>query len=675
MVENNTENLDPKEELEQQETVEVQEVVVEETAAVIEETIAPEEEAVEVVDEVIAPVEEPVAVIEEVVEVVAVAPKQKKSKVVVAEAAEFDWNALEEEDKGFGGRNKKELESLYEKTLTTVQEKEVVEGRVISMNKREVVVDIGYKSDGIVSLNEFRYNPELKPKDLVEVYIESLEDLKGQMILSHKKARAMRSWDRVNEALDKDEVIKGYIKCRTKGGMIVDVFGIEAFLPGSQIDVKPIRDYDMYVGKTMEFKVVKINHEFRNVVVSHKALIEAELEMQKKEIISKLEKGQVLEGTVKNITSYGVFIDLGGVDGLIHITDLSWGRITHPNEIVELDQKLNVVILDFDDDKKRIALGLKQLTPHPWDSLGADLKVGDSVTGKVVVMADYGAFVEIAVGVEGLIHVSEMSWSQHLRSAQDFLKVGDTVEAQILTLDRDERKMSLGIKQLKSDPWQNIDTLFGVGSKHKASVRNFTNFGVFVEIQEGVDGLIHISDLSWTKKIKHPSEFTAIGSEIEVIVLDIDKENRRLSLGHKQLEENPWDVFETIFSVDSVHEGTVVELFDKGATIALPYGVEGFATPRHLVKEDGSQAQLEEKLEFKVIEFSKAAKRIILSHSRVFEDEKKAEETAKRKTQAKATTKAVKQVKENPMEKTTLGDISELAALRSQMEADEQKEN
>jgi len=567
------------------------------------------------------------------------------------------------------------MESLYEKTLTTVQEKEVVEGRVISMNKREVVIDIGYKSDGIVSLNEFRYNPELKPKDTVEVYIESLEDLKGQMILSHKKARALRSWDRVNEALDRDEVIKGYIKCRTKGGMIVDVFGIEAFLPGSQIDVKPIRDYDMFVGKTMEFKVVKINHEFRNVVVSHKALIEAELELQKKEIISKLEKGQVLEGTVKNITSYGVFIDLGGVDGLIHITDLSWGRISHPNEIVELDQKLNVVILDFDDDKKRIALGLKQLTPHPWDSLGADLKVGDSVKGKVVVMADYGAFVEIAVGVEGLIHVSEMSWSQHLRSAQDFLKVGDEVEAQILTLDRDERKMSLGIKQLKADPWQDIDTLFSVGSKHKATVRNFTNFGVFVEIQEGVDGLIHISDLSWTKKIKHPSEFTSIGAEIDVVVLDIDKENRRLSLGHKQLEENPWDVFETIFSVDSVHEGTVVELFDKGATIALPYGVEGFATPRHLVKEDGSQAQLEEKLEFKVIEFSKAAKRIILSHSRVFEDEKKAEETAKRKTQAKATAKAVKQVKEvNSAEKTTLGDISELAALRSQMEADEQKE-
>jgi small subunit ribosomal protein S1 len=661
MVENNAENLDPKVELEQQETVEEQIVEIEnsEVEEAAEEEIA--EEEVEVVEEVIIKVASP--------------KKPKATKTVVAEPAEFDWDALEEEDKGFGGKNKQDLETLYEKTLTTVQEKEVVEGRVISMNKREVVVDIGYKSDGIVSLNEFRYNPELKPKDKVEVYIESLEDLKGQMILSHKKARAMRSWDRVNEALDKDEVIKGFIKCRTKGGMIVDVFGIEAFLPGSQIDVKPIRDYDMYVNKTMEFKVVKINHEFRNVVVSHKALIEAELEMQKKEIISKLEKGQVLEGTVKNITSYGVFIDLGGVDGLIHITDLSWGRITHPNEIVELDQKLNVVILDFDDDKKRIALGLKQLTPHPWDSLGADLKVGDSVKGKVVVMADYGAFVEIAVGVEGLIHVSEMSWSQHLRSAQDFLKVGDEVEAQILTLDRDERKMSLGIKQLKSDPWQNIDTLFGVGSKHKATVRNFTNFGVFVEIQEGVDGLIHISDLSWTKKIKHPSEFTSIGAEIDVVVLDIDKENRRLSLGHKQLEENPWDVFETIFSVDSVHEGTIVELFDKGATIALPYGVEGFATPRHLVKEDGSQAQLEEKLEFKVIEFSKAAKRIILSHSRVFEDEKKAEETAKRKSQVKSTSKAVKQVKETNMEKTTLGDISELAALRSQMEADEQKEN
>jgi len=605
-------------------------------------------------------------------------PKEELAPVAevataTASTDDFDWDALESEDTGFAGKRQNDLEKFYDSTLNTVQEKEVLEGTVISMNKREVVVDIGYKSDGIVSLNEFRYNPDLKVGDSVEVYIESLEDKKGQMILSHKKARAMRSWDRVNAALDNDEIIKGYIKCRTKGGMIVDVFGIEAFLPGSQIDVKPIRDYDIYVGKTMEFKVVKINQEFRNVVVSHKALIEAELEQQKKEIISKLEKGQVLEGTVKNITSYGVFIDLGGVDGLIHITDLSWGRISHPNEIVELDQKLNVVILDFDDDKKRIALGLKQLTPHPWDNLDAELKVGDSVKGKVVVMADYGAFVEIAPGVEGLIHVSEMSWSQHLRSAQDFLKVGDEIEAQILTLDREERKMSLGIKQLRQDPWQDIDTRFGVGSQHTATVRNFTNFGVFVEIEEGVDGLIHISDLSWTKKIKHPSEFTSIGADIEVVVLDIDKENRRLSLGHKQLEENPWDVFETIFSVDSIHEGTVVELFDKGATIALPYGVEGFATPRHLVKEDGSQAALDEKLDFKVIEFSKSAKRIILSHSRVFEDEKKSVETAEKKAAAKQTKKAVKTVKDN-LEKTTLGDISELAALKSQMEAEENKE-
>ncbi|MGQ8338292.1 30S ribosomal protein S1 [Sunxiuqinia sp. A32] len=655
MVENKKENLEVKEELEQKEVAPQEQQAEEAPAAeVIEETPAVEEK-------------------EEVVAEEKAAPKKEKKVAAVAADEDFDWDALESEDEGFAGQKQNELEELYNNTLNTVSEKEVLEGTVISMNKREVVVDIGYKSDGIVSLNEFRYNPDLKVGDSVEVYVESLEDKKGQMILSHKKARAVRSWDRVNEALEKDEIIKGYIKCRTKGGMIVDVFGIEAFLPGSQIDVKPIRDYDIYVGKTMEFKVVKINQEFRNVVVSHKALIEAELEQQKKEIISKLEKGQVLEGTVKNITSYGVFIDLGGVDGLIHITDLSWGRISHPNEIVELDQKLNVVILDFDDDKKRIALGLKQLTPHPWDNLDAELKVGDSVKGKVVVMADYGAFVEIATGVEGLIHVSEMSWSQHLRSAQDFLKVGDEVEAQILTLDRDERKMSLGIKQLKQDPWGEIDTKFGVGSKHKANVRNFTNFGVFVEIEEGVDGLIHISDLSWTKKIKHPSEFTAIGEEIEVVVLDIDKDNRRLSLGHKQLEENPWDVFETIFSVDSIHEGTVVELFDKGATIALPYGVEGFATPRHLVKEDGSQASLDEKLDFKVIEFSKAAKRIILSHSRVFEDEKKTEETAARKTQAKQTKKAVKAVKDN-VEKTTLGDISELAALKSQMEAEENKE-
>ncbi|MDP4204935.1 MAG: 30S ribosomal protein S1 [Bacteroidota bacterium] len=599
--------------------------------------------------------------------------EEVKGNTLAASEESFDWESLESLD-GRTKVQKAELEDLYNKTLNTIQEKEVIDGTVISLNKREVVVNIGYKSDGIVSMNEFRYNPELVIGDKVEVYVESLEDKKGQLLLSHKKARAMRSWDRVNEALEKDEVIKGFIKCRTKGGMIVDVFGIEAFLPGSQIDVKPIRDYDIYVGKTMEFKVVKINHEFRNVVVSHKALIEAELEQQKKDIIAKLEKGQVLEGTVKNITSYGVFIDLGGVDGLIHITDLSWGRVSHPSEIVQLDQKINVVILDFDDEKKRIALGLKQLTPHPWDSLDTNLKVGDTVKGRVVVLADYGAFVEIATGVEGLIHVSEMSWSQHLRSAQDFLKVGDEVDAMILTLDREERKMSLGIKQLRPDPWQLIEEKYCVGTKHTAKVRNFTNFGVFVEIEEGVDGLIHISDLSWTKKIKHPSEFTSIGADVDVVVLDIDKDNRRLSLGHKQLEENPWDVFETIFTVDSIHEGTVVEIFDKGAVIALPYGVEGFATPRHLVKEDGTSVQVEEKLPFKVIEFSKPAKRIILSHSRVFEDEKKADDVAKKKAQVKATKKATKVVKDS-MEKTTLGDISELAALKSQMEAEEGDNN
>ena len=594
---------------------------------------------------------------------------KKVAPVTTAEPEEnFDWDAYEN-DAVVPASEKDALTQKYAETLSKVGEKEVVEGTVISMNKREVVVNIGYKSDGIISLNEFRYNPELKVGDKVEVYVETQEDKKGQLTLSHKQARALRSWDRVNEALEKDEIIKGFVKCRTKGGMIVDVFGIEAFLPGSQIDVKPIRDYEVYVGKTMEFKVVKINQEFKNVVVSHKALIEAELEQQKKDIISKLEKGQVLEGTVKNITSYGVFIDLGGVDGLIHITDLSWGRVNHPNEIVTLDQKLNVVILDFDDEKKRIALGLKQLTPHPWDALSADLKVGDTVKGKVVVMADYGAFVEIAPGVEGLIHVSEMSWSQHLRSAQDFMKVGDEVEAVVLTLDRDERKMSLGIKQLKSDPWQNIEEKYGVGTKHTAIVRNFTNFGVFVEIEEGVDGLIHISDLSWTKKVKHPAEFTQIGAPIEVVVLEIDKENRRLSLGHKQLEENPWDVFETIFTVDSVHEGTITEIFDKGAVVALPYGVEGFATPRHLVKEDGSQAKVDEKLEFKVIEFNKAAKRIIVSHSRVFEDAQKSEEKAKKNAEEKSTKKAVKQVKEK-LEKTTLGDITELAALKEQMTAD-----
>jgi small subunit ribosomal protein S1 len=579
---------------------------------------------------------------------------------------DFNWEEFAADETGISSDHT-EYERMYSETLSTIAENEVIDGTVISMNKREVVINIGYKSEGVISLSEFRYDPDLKVGDKVEVYVESQEDKKGQLVLSHKKARAMRSWDRVNQALDQDEVIKGYIKCRTKGGMIVDVFGIEAFLPGSQIDVKPIRDYDAFVGKNMEFKVVKINHEFKNVVVSHKALIEEELEQQKKEIIAKLEKGQVLEGTVKNITSYGVFIDLGGVDGLIHITDLSWGRVNHPEEIVELDQKLNVVILDFDDDKKRIALGLKQLTPHPWDSLDEALKVGDQVKGRVVVMADYGAFVEIAPGVEGLIHVSEMSWSQHLRSAQEFMKVGDEVDAVILTLDRDERKMSLGIKQLKPDPWDKIEEKYGVGSRHTAKVRNFTNFGVFVEIEEGVDGLIHISDLSWTKKVKHPAEFTAIAADIEVVVLEIDKENRRLSLGHKQLEENPWDVFESVFGVDSIHEGTIIELMDKGAVVALPYGVEGFVTPKHLVKEDGSPVKVDEKLDFKVIEFNKSAKKIILSHSRIHEDEKKSSTRAAKQSEGTEVRKATRKLKTN-LEKTTLGDISELAALKSEME-------
>ena len=589
----------------------------------------------------------------------------------VAPIEDFNWDAYENGE-SVASASHEELEKAYDNTLNKVNDREVVDGTVIAMNKREVVVNIGYKSDGIIPMSEFRYNPELKVGDTVEVYIENQEDKKGQLVLSHRKARATRSWDRVNAALENEEIIKGYIKCRTKGGMIVDVFGIEAFLPGSQIDVKPIRDYDVFVGKTMEFKVVKINQEFKNVVVSHKALIEAELEQQKKEIIGKLEKGQVLEGAVKNITSYGVFIDLGGVDGLIHITDLSWGRVSDPKEVVELDQKLNVVILDFDDEKKRIALGLKQLTPHPWDALDANLKVGDHVKGKVVVMADYGAFIEIAPGVEGLIHVSEMSWSQHLRSAQDFMKVGDEVEAVVLTLDREERKMSLGIKQLKSDPWETIEEKYPIGSKHTAKVRNFTNFGVFVEIEEGVDGLIHISDLSWTKKVKHPSEFTQIGADIDVQVLEIDKENRRLSLGHKQLEENPWDVFETVFTVGSVHEGTIIEMLDKGAVVALPYGVEGFATPKHLVKEDGSQAQLDEKLEFKVIEFNKDAKRIILSHSRIFEDAAKAEERAEKKAATKKSTGKREDVApaiQNQAASTTLGDIDALAALKEQMEA------
>ena len=584
---------------------------------------------------------------------------------------DFNWDEFENGTSA--GISKEELDKAYDETLSKVADHQVVEGTVISVDKKEVVVNIGYKSDGIIPASEFRYNPDLKIGDKVEVYVESAEDKKGQLILSHKKARMSKSWDKVNEALEADAVIQGYIKCRTKGGMIVDVFGIEAFLPGSQIDVHPIRDYDQFVGKTMEFKVVKINQEFRNVVVSHKALIEQEIEAQKKEIIGKLEKGQILEGTVKNITSYGVFVDLGGVDGLIHITDLSWGRVDDPHKVVELDQKINVVILDFDDEKRRIALGLKQLTPHPWDALDADLKVGDHVKGKVVVIADYGAFVEIQPGVEGLIHVSEMSWSQHLRSAQEFLKVGDDVEAVILTLDRDERKMSLGIKQLREDPWEAIETKYPVGSKHNAKVRNFTNFGVFVELEEGVDGLIHISDLSWTKKVKHPSEFTQVGAQIDVVVLDIDKENRRLSLGHKQLEENPWDVFEAKYTVGSVHEGTITEMHEKGGVVALEENVEGFATPKHLVKEDGTQATKGETLPFKVIEFNKDSKRIILSHSRTFEDPAREE----KKAAAAAAKKASRAKKEdspkieNIAASTTLGDIDALAELKAKLEKGE----
>ncbi len=590
----------------------------------------------------------------------------------IAPLADFDWNAFENGTVE-STQSHDEQEKAYDATLGRVNENEVVDGTVISIGKREVVVNIGYKSDGIIPVNEFRYNPDLKVGDTVEVYVENQEDKRGQLVLSHKKARASKSWERVNAALENKEVIKGYIKCRTKGGMIVDIFGIEAFLPGSQIDVKPIRDYDVFVGKTMEFQVVKINQEYKNVVVSHKALIEAELEAQKQEIISKLQKGQVLEGTVKNITSYGVFIDLGGVDGLIHSTDLSWGRVNDPHEIVQLDQKLNVVILDFDEEKKRIALGLKQLTPHPWDALDANLKVGDKVKGKVVVMADYGAFVEIAPGVEGLIHVSEMSWSQHLRSAQDFLKVGDEVEAVILTLDRQERKMSLGIKQLKDDPWKDIEVKYPVGSHHHAKVRNFTNFGVFVELEEGVDGLIHISDLSWTKKIKHPSEFTQIGADIEVVVLEIDKDNRRLSLGHKQLEENPWDVFENTFTEGSVHEGTITELMDKGAVVQLEYGVEGFATPKHLVKEDGSHAKEGEKLPFKVIEFNKDSKRIILSHSRTFEDAQRGGEApaAPRKARSNKSKNSDIPSIQNQAATTSLGENNALAALKAKMEKGE----
>ena len=582
--------------------------------------------------------------------------------------ADFDWEALSLD--GYTLAQRSELSDVYENTLTSINEKEVIEGTVVALTKKEVIINIGYKSEGVIPASEFRYNPDLKVGDTVDVYVEAQEDKFGQLIVSHKTARMHKAWIRVNEVLRTGEVITGFVKCRTKGGLIVDVFGIEAFLPGSQIDVKPIRDYDVYVGKNMEFKVVKINQEFRNVVVSHKALIEAELEEQKKQIISGLEKGQVLEGTVKNITSYGVFIDLGGVDGLIHITDLSWGRVNHPEEIVELDQKLNVVILDFDDDKKRIALGLKQLQPHPWDALSAELAVGDKVEGKVVVMADYGAFVEIAAGVEGLIHVSEMSWSQHLRSAQDFMNVGDTVEAVILTLDREERKMSLGIKQLMPDPWNDIEAKYTVNSRHNAKVRNFTNFGVFVELEEGVDGLIHISDLSWQKKIKHPSEFCKVGDEMEVVVLEIDRENRRISLGHKQLEENPWEVFETIFGEGSTHQGTIIENKDKSGIVALPYGVEGICPAKHLRKEDGTNAKVEETLDFKVIEFNKDAKKIVVSHTRTFEEgEDKPTTKAKRSTGGGNTSNAVKAVNQNT-EKSTLGDLDALASLKEKMDKD-----
>ncbi|MEW6467308.1 MAG: 30S ribosomal protein S1 [Bacteroidota bacterium] len=599
---------------------------------------------------------------------------ETKEAVPVANPIEnFDWNSIGKKQENYSAEEKAKLEELYGNTLKTISNNEVVEGTIVSMNNREVVVNIGFKSDGIVPLSEFRYNPDLKVGDKVEVYIESQEDANGQLILSHKKARATKAWDRVKEALEKDEIIKGQVKCRTKGGLIVDVFGIESFLPGSQIDVKPIRDYDIYVGKIMEFKVVKINEEFKNVVVSHKALIEAELEEQKKAIIGKLEKGQVLEGTVKNITSYGVFIDLGGVDGLVHITDLSWGRINHPEEIVKLDEKINVVILDFDNEKKRIALGLKQLTPHPWDKLNPDLKVGDKIKGKVVVIADYGAFIEIAPGIEGLVHVSEMSWSQHLRSAQDFLKVGEEIEAVVLTLDREERKMSLGIKQLKPDPWMNILEKYPKGSKHTGTVRNFTNFGIFVELEEGIDGLVHISDLSWSKKIKHPSEFTKVGEKMEVVVLEVDVDNRRLSLGHKQLEDNPWDVFETIFKVDTVHDGTVVNIIDKGAIVALQYGVEGFCPNRHMQKADGTTPKMDEKLPFKIIEFNKDQKKIILSHARLHEEvseKEKAKERDERKQERNDTKKAVKKLKESN-EKATLGDISALSNLKTSLEETE----
>jgi len=646
-----------------------------EEVAKIEETIdevAEVEESVkETAEEVVAEKEAVVEATEEkVVEAAEEVVEEKAAPAPVSPPEDFDWDLAGKQHETYTTAEREKLEDMYNKTFNSVAEQEVVEGTIVGLTDREVVVNINFKSDGVIPRAELRYNPDLKVGDPIEVYVESQEDQSGQLLLSHKKARILKSWERVNEAFEKEEVINGYVKSRTKGGLIVDVFGIEAFLPGSQIDVKPIRDYDIYVDKVMEFKVVKINHEYKNVVVSHKALIERELEQQKAEIISKLEKGQVLEGTVKNITSYGVFVDLGGVDGLVHITDLSWGRINHPEEIVELDQKIKVVILDFDDNKKRIALGLKQLTPHPWDALDTNLKVGDKVTGKVVVIADYGAFIEIATGVEGLIHVSEMSWSQHLRTAQDFLKVGDEVEAIILTLDREERKMSLGMKQLIPDPWKDIKDRYPVGSKHTATVRNFTNFGIFVELEEGVDGLIHISDLSWSKKIKHPAEFTKIGEKIEVVVLDVDEENRRLSLGHKQLEENPWDVFESVFTVGSIHKGTVASANDKGMVVTLPYGVEGFAPTRHLQKEDGSMIKVEETNDFKVIEFSKENKKIILSHSRIFQDSQYAErvkEDKEHKAQQRSTKQSVKKIKDG-LERTTFGDIGGLAKLKSDME-------
>jgi len=653
-----------------EETVVTEEPVAKEVVEVVAETTETEapvvkEETKEIVAEKAPVVEVPVA--EAAVEVIA---EDFAPDTEVQEPEEFDWDAVGKKQENYTAAEREKLEDLYNKTFNSIAEQEVVEGSIVGLNDREVVVNINFKSDGVIPRAELRYNPDLKVGDAIEVYVESQEDQSGQLLLSHKKARILKSWERVNEAFEKEEVITGYVKSRTKGGLIVDVFGIEAFLPGSQIDVKPIRDYDIYVDKVMEFKVVKINHEYKNVVVSHKALIERELEQQKAEIISKLEKGQVLEGTVKNITSYGVFVDLGGVDGLVHITDLSWGRINHPEEIVELDQKIKVVILDFDDNKKRIALGLKQLTPHPWDALDTNLKVGDKVNGKVVVIADYGAFIEIATGVEGLIHVSEMSWSQHLRTAQDFLKVGDEMEAIILTLDREERKMSLGMKQLIPDPWKDIKDRYPVGSKHTATVRNFTNFGIFVELEEGVDGLIHISDLSWSKKIKHPAEFTKISEKIEVVVLDVDEENRRLSLGHKQLEENPWDVFESVFTVGSIHKGTVASSNEKGMIVTLPYGVEGFAPTRHLQKEDNSMVKVDETNDFKVIEFSKENKKIILSHSRIFQDTQYAEkvkEDKEHKAVQRSTKQAVKKIKDN-LERTTFGDIGGLAELKSEME-------